>query len=123
MSFPPVPIAAPVQLVEATITLFMIVKFSTTEDPEATIPPPSPAPLEALPVITLKEAVATTSPPLIINFPRNVVFGDTAGPAPIPVPPVDVIELFSKTSEAHFPFAAVPIPDPPVPASTVSDPP
>jgi hypothetical protein len=122
-SVPPAPIAAPLHFVEAKTTLFVIVKFSTADDPEATIPPPTPAPLDAAAPLPLEEAVTTTSPPLIINLPRNVAFGDAAGPAPIPVPPLASIDPFTNSSEPHFPFAAVPIPDPLVPAATVSDPP
>jgi hypothetical protein len=42
---PPVPIALPVAGVDATTMLFTIVRFSTTEVPEVTIPPPRPAPV------------------------------------------------------------------------------
>jgi hypothetical protein len=55
--------------------------------------------------------------------PTKVEFPVPAGPAPIPVPPLDVIEPFRISSDWHFPFAAVPIPEPPVPALTVSEPP
>jgi hypothetical protein len=51
-----------------------------------------------------------------------VAFPDPAGPAPIPVPPVAEIDPFTNSRDAHCPFAAVPMPDPPFPASTVKEP-
>jgi hypothetical protein len=115
--FPPVPIPDPVAGVDATTMLFAIVKFSTTDVPEVTIPPPRPAP-----VVTVPEAFASTIPPWMTKLPTNVTFPDPAGPAPIPVPPVAEIDPFTNSSDAHFPFAAVPMPDPPFAASTVNEP-
>jgi hypothetical protein len=123
LSVPPVPIAAPVDVVDATTTLSLTVMFSTTERPEATRPPPRAAPLEESSPLPVGDAIAVTFPPRIINVPRNVSFADTAGPAPMPVPPVAVIEPFTISSNSHLPFAAVPIPAPLSPAWTVSEPP
>jgi hypothetical protein len=101
----------------------MIVKFSTTDKPEATFPPPRAAPLEAVPALPVTEEVALTVPPRISKPPTNVEFPVAAGPAPIPVPPVDVIEPFIISINWHLPFAAVPIPDPVIPPLAVSEPP
>jgi hypothetical protein len=56
------------------------------------------------------------------KLPTNVAFPDPAGPAPIPVPPVDEIDPFTNSSDAHCPFSAVPIPDQPYAASTANEP-
>jgi hypothetical protein len=60
---PPVPIPAPVHVVNATTTAFMIVRFSITEDPEETFPPPRAAPLVAAVPDPLDKAVALTIAP------------------------------------------------------------
>jgi hypothetical protein len=117
--FPPVPIPDPVAGVDATITLFTIVKFSTTDVPEVTIPAPRPAPVVPG---GLNEAAASTIPPRTTKLPTYVAFPDPAGPAPIPVPPLEEIDPFTNSIVAHCPLAAVPIPDPSFPASTVNEP-
>jgi hypothetical protein len=102
---------------------FTIVKFSTVEVPEVTIPPPRPAPVvDVVFSGPLNEAAASTIPPRTSKSPTDVEFPGPAGPAPIPVPPVEEIDPFTNSSDAHCPFAAVPIPDPLFPASTVNEP-
>jgi hypothetical protein len=120
---PPVPIPAPVHVVDALTTLSTIPTFPTTDEPESTFPPPIAAPPYAFSSVPVVEATAVIVPLRMCKVPRNVELPARAGPAPIPVPPVATIEPFRISSDSHLPFGVVPTPEALVPAIAVSEPP